>query len=107
MLSYSIQKSDVDLRKTLYSNIVLSGGSTLFKGLMLSVLFVVEFCFVVVSFFLLFYVCVCGGGGGVVVLGGVKYVMEDRLSPFTVIFNFFKACTEDRMQLPERQQTQQ
>lgn len=32
VLSYSIQKSDVDLRKTLYSNIVLSGGSTLFKG---------------------------------------------------------------------------
>ena len=75
MLSYSIQKSDVDLRKTLYSNIVLSGGSTLFKGLMLSVLFVVEFCFVVVSFFLFFFMCVCGGGG-VVVLGGVKYVME-------------------------------
>ena len=33
VLSYAIQKSDVDLRKTLYSNIVLSGGSTLFKGL--------------------------------------------------------------------------
>ncbi|KAL8604948.1 Beta-centractin [Nucella lapillus] len=32
VLSHSIQKSDVDLRKTLYSNIVLSGGSTLFKG---------------------------------------------------------------------------
>lgn len=32
VLSFSIQKSDVDLRKTLYSNIVLSGGSTLFKG---------------------------------------------------------------------------
>ncbi|XP_076466827.1 beta-centractin [Babylonia areolata] len=32
VLSYSIQKSDVDLRKTLFSNIVLSGGSTLFKG---------------------------------------------------------------------------
>ena len=75
MLSYSIQKSDVDLRKTLYSNIVLSGGSTLFKGLMLSVLLcVVEFCFVVVSsfFFFFFYVCVVV----VVVLGGVKYVVE-------------------------------
>lgn len=29
---YSIQKSDMDLRKMLYQNIVLSGGSTLFKG---------------------------------------------------------------------------
>ncbi|XP_065071989.1 alpha-centractin [Rhopilema esculentum] len=32
VLHYSIRKSDMDLRKTLYSNIVLSGGSTLFKG---------------------------------------------------------------------------
>jgi actin-related protein len=32
VLIYAIQKSDMDLRKTLYSNIVLSGGSTLFKG---------------------------------------------------------------------------
>lgn len=32
MLIYSIQKSDMDLRKMLYQNIVLSGGSTLFKG---------------------------------------------------------------------------
>lgn len=32
MLTYSIQKSDLDLRKMLYQNIVLSGGSTLFKG---------------------------------------------------------------------------
>ena len=95
MLSYAIQKSDVDLRKTLYSNIVLSGGSTLFKGLMLSVLlFVVEFC--CCFFFFFFFMCVCGGG--VVVLGGVKYVMEwlsrskqeDRFSPFTVTF-FFKS----------------
>ncbi|GAB1598577.1 alpha-centractin [Argonauta hians] len=31
-LVYSIRKSDLDLRKVLYSNIVLSGGSTLFKG---------------------------------------------------------------------------
>jgi len=30
VLAYSIQKSDMDLRKTLFSNIVLSGGSTLF-----------------------------------------------------------------------------
>lgn len=29
---YSIQKSDIDLRKMLYQNIVLSGGSTLFKN---------------------------------------------------------------------------
>ena len=29
---YSIQKSDMDLRKVLFQNIVLSGGSTLFKG---------------------------------------------------------------------------
>ena len=28
----SIRKADMDLRETLYSNIVLSGGSTLFKG---------------------------------------------------------------------------
>jgi len=28
----SVQKTDIDLRKTLYSNIVLSGGSTLFPG---------------------------------------------------------------------------
>ena len=33
VLAYSIRKSDLDLRKTFYSNIVLSGGSTLFKGL--------------------------------------------------------------------------
>ena len=32
VLANSILKSDLDLRKTLYSNIVLSGGSTLFKG---------------------------------------------------------------------------
>lgn len=32
VLMYSIQKSDLDLRKILYQNIVLSGGSTLFKG---------------------------------------------------------------------------
>ena len=32
ILANSILKSDMDLRKTLYSNIVLSGGSTLFKG---------------------------------------------------------------------------
>ncbi|KAG1664566.1 Beta-centractin [Nymphon striatum] len=33
VLVYSIHKSDMDLRKMLYQNIVLSGGSTLFKGL--------------------------------------------------------------------------
>ena len=32
VLVYSIQKSDMDLRKVLFQNIVLSGGSTLFKG---------------------------------------------------------------------------
>lgn len=32
VLVFSIQRSDLDLRKTLYHNIVLSGGSTLFKG---------------------------------------------------------------------------
>ncbi|CAI8033165.1 Alpha-centractin [Geodia barretti] len=32
VLAYSIRRSDLDLRKTFYSNIVLSGGSTLFKG---------------------------------------------------------------------------
>ncbi|XP_065828346.1 alpha-centractin-like [Oscarella lobularis] len=32
VLGYSIQKADLDLRKLLYSNIVLAGGSTLFKG---------------------------------------------------------------------------
>lgn len=31
-LLYSIQKSDLDLRKTLYSNIVLAGGSTCIRG---------------------------------------------------------------------------
>lgn len=29
---FAIQKSDMDLRKVLYQNIVLSGGSTLFRG---------------------------------------------------------------------------
>lgn len=32
VLAFAIQKSDMDLRRVLYSNIVLSGGSTLFKG---------------------------------------------------------------------------
>ena len=32
VLAFSIRKSDMDLRKTLYSNIVLSGGSTLYRG---------------------------------------------------------------------------
>lgn len=32
VLAYSIQKSDMDLRKVFYQNIVLSGGSTLIKG---------------------------------------------------------------------------
>jgi actin-related protein len=33
ILSGSIQRSDMDLRRTLYQNIVLSGGSTLFRGI--------------------------------------------------------------------------
>ena len=33
LLYNSIRKSDLDLRKTLYQNIVLSGGSTLFRGI--------------------------------------------------------------------------
>lgn len=33
VLCYAIQKSDMDLRKVFYHNIVLSGGSTLFKGM--------------------------------------------------------------------------
>lgn len=32
VLMYAIEKSDMDLRKILYQNIVLSGGSTLLKG---------------------------------------------------------------------------
>ena len=46
MLLYAIQKSDMDLRRTLFSNVVLSGGSTLFKGLCLVTtdLFVVFLC---------------------------------------------------------------
>ena len=32
VLSNSIQKCDMDLRRTLYQNIVLAGGSTLLKG---------------------------------------------------------------------------
>lgn len=32
VLVYAIHKSDLDLRRVLYQNIVLSGGSTLFKG---------------------------------------------------------------------------
>lgn len=31
VLTYAIRKSDMDLRKKLYQNMVLSGGSTLFK----------------------------------------------------------------------------
>lgn len=35
VLTSAIQRSDIDLRKMLYSNVVLSGGSTMFKGLLL------------------------------------------------------------------------
>ncbi len=36
MIVDSIQKADMDLRKSLFSNIVLSGGSTTFRGTLLS-----------------------------------------------------------------------
>ena len=32
LVTHSIMKADLDLRKALFSNIVLSGGSTTFKG---------------------------------------------------------------------------
>lgn len=32
VLLYAVQKTDLDLRRTLYGNVVLSGGSTLFRG---------------------------------------------------------------------------
>lgn len=32
VLVFAIHKSDMDLRRTLFANIMLSGGSTLFKG---------------------------------------------------------------------------
>jgi len=32
VLAYAIQKSDMDLRRTLFNTIVLCGGSTLIKG---------------------------------------------------------------------------
>lgn len=32
VLAFAIHKSDLDLRRMLFANIVLSGGSTLFKG---------------------------------------------------------------------------
>lgn len=32
VLAFAVQKSDLDLRKVFYSSIVLSGGTTLFKG---------------------------------------------------------------------------
>lgn len=32
VLAFAIHKSDLDLRRILFANIVLSGGSTLFKG---------------------------------------------------------------------------
>lgn len=33
VLVFAIHKSDMDLRRTLFANIMLSGGSTLFKGI--------------------------------------------------------------------------
>lgn len=39
VLLFSIQKSDLDLRRVLFQNIVLSGGSTLFKVPNIFVLF--------------------------------------------------------------------
>lgn len=32
MLAFAVQRADLDIRKLLYTNIVLSGGSTLFRG---------------------------------------------------------------------------
>ena len=32
VINDAVRKTDIDLRRTLYSNIVLSGGSTLFEG---------------------------------------------------------------------------
>jgi hypothetical protein len=43
VLHYAIRKSDLDLRRTLYQNIILSGGTTMFK--VRSVLFGVRAAF--------------------------------------------------------------
>lgn len=45
VLAYAIQKSDMDLRRTLFSNIVLCGGSTLIKGWYYSVLVLMKLYF--------------------------------------------------------------
>lgn len=42
VLAFAIHKSDMDLRRTLFANIVLSGGSTLFKGTVAGELVVVR-----------------------------------------------------------------
>ena len=39
----SVMKSDIDIRKDLFGNVVLSGGSTMFPG-RLSSLFYLRFC---------------------------------------------------------------
>ena len=41
VLVYSIQKSDLDLRRVLFQNIVLSGGSTLFRVTNLEFAFII------------------------------------------------------------------
>lgn len=43
VLAYAIQKSDMDLRRTLFSTIVLCGGSTLIKGWWFSISFFFTF----------------------------------------------------------------
>ena len=43
ILSGSIQRSDMDLRRTLYQNIVLSGGSTLFRGKLILYLYLIKY----------------------------------------------------------------
>lgn len=59
VLAFAIQKSDMDLRRTLFSNIVLSGGSTLLKGKEMTA----QACQCMSRCsFLLFYFQACAGG---------------------------------------------
>ena len=61
VLAFAIQKSDLDLRKIFYSNIVLSGGSTLFRGLSVCL-----FLVVCLSFYLSFIIWVLWNGPSVI-----------------------------------------
>ena len=54
VLTYAIQKADMDLRRTLFANIVLSGGSTLFKGDP-RLLFIYYYFFLLLFFFTIFF----------------------------------------------------